>query len=182
MKVEREIDGGLETLRLKLPAVVTADLRLNEPRYATLPNIMVSAWHTGPAGLGTGGASQAQWLPGGQVGGRGPKGFLIPRKDPLVVLANGGFTESFLPQREGLGAVWANRKPSFQPMGKVHRVILTKGEGFIRSSWFTGGIPLIIFVNKRESFRSWWVIRKGSWSLLANGKSSLFMMACRMGS
>eukprot|EP00069_Balaena_mysticetus_P012143 bmy_21607T0 len=40
MKVEREIDGGLETLRLKLPAVVTADLRLNEPRYATLPNIM----------------------------------------------------------------------------------------------------------------------------------------------
>lgn len=43
MKVEREIDGGLETLRLKLPAVVTADLRLNEPRYATLPNIMVSA-------------------------------------------------------------------------------------------------------------------------------------------
>lgn len=40
IKVEREIDGGLETLRLKLPAVVTADLRLNEPRYATLPNIM----------------------------------------------------------------------------------------------------------------------------------------------
>lgn len=48
MKVEREIDGGLETLRLKLPAVVTADLRLNEPRYATLPNIMVSAWQMGP--------------------------------------------------------------------------------------------------------------------------------------
>ncbi|XP_008048178.1 electron transfer flavoprotein subunit beta isoform X2 [Carlito syrichta] len=40
LKVEREIDGGLETLHLKLPAVVTADLRLNEPRYATLPNIM----------------------------------------------------------------------------------------------------------------------------------------------
>ncbi|XP_070621119.1 electron transfer flavoprotein subunit beta isoform X3 [Erythrolamprus reginae] len=40
LKVEREIDGGLETVRLKLPAVVTADLRLNEPRYATLPNIM----------------------------------------------------------------------------------------------------------------------------------------------
>jgi electron transfer flavoprotein beta subunit len=38
--VTREIDGGLETLRLKLPAVVTTDLRLNEPRYATLPNIM----------------------------------------------------------------------------------------------------------------------------------------------
>uniref|UniRef100_A0A7N4NZI9 Electron transfer flavoprotein subunit beta n=1 Tax=Sarcophilus harrisii TaxID=9305 RepID=A0A7N4NZI9_SARHA len=40
LTVEREIDGGLETVRLKLPAVVTADLRLNEPRYATLPNIM----------------------------------------------------------------------------------------------------------------------------------------------
>jgi electron transfer flavoprotein beta subunit len=38
--VTREIDGGLETLRLKLPMVVTSDLRLNEPRYATLPNIM----------------------------------------------------------------------------------------------------------------------------------------------
>ena len=34
------MDGGLETLALKLPAVVTSDLRLNEPRYATLPNIM----------------------------------------------------------------------------------------------------------------------------------------------
>jgi electron transfer flavoprotein beta subunit len=38
--VTREIDGGLETLSIKLPAVVTTDLRLNEPRYATLPNIM----------------------------------------------------------------------------------------------------------------------------------------------
>jgi electron transfer flavoprotein beta subunit len=38
--VTREIDGGLETLNVKLPAVITADLRLNEPRYATLPNIM----------------------------------------------------------------------------------------------------------------------------------------------
>lgn len=38
--VTREVDGGLETLALRLPAVVTADLRLNEPRYATLPNIM----------------------------------------------------------------------------------------------------------------------------------------------
>jgi electron transfer flavoprotein beta subunit len=39
-KVTREIDGGLETLAVKLPAVVTTDLRLNEPRYVTLPNIM----------------------------------------------------------------------------------------------------------------------------------------------
>ncbi|MCL1825374.1 MAG: electron transfer flavoprotein subunit beta/FixA family protein [Betaproteobacteria bacterium] len=38
--VAREIDGGLEKLAVKLPAVVTVDLRLNEPRYATLPNIM----------------------------------------------------------------------------------------------------------------------------------------------
>ena len=39
-KVTREIDGGLETVEVKLPAVVTTDLRLNTPRYATLPNIM----------------------------------------------------------------------------------------------------------------------------------------------
>ncbi|BAL27231.1 electron transfer flavoprotein subunit beta/FixA family protein [Azoarcus sp. KH32C] len=38
--VTREVDGGLETLSLELPAVITTDLRLNEPRYATLPNIM----------------------------------------------------------------------------------------------------------------------------------------------
>ena len=38
--VSREIDGGAETLSVTLPAVVTADLRLNEPRYVTLPNIM----------------------------------------------------------------------------------------------------------------------------------------------
>lgn len=41
LKVTREVDGGLESVQVKLPAVVTADLRLNEPRYATLPNIMV---------------------------------------------------------------------------------------------------------------------------------------------
>lgn len=41
MKVTREVDAGLETLRLKLPVVCSTDLRLNEPRYATLPNIMV---------------------------------------------------------------------------------------------------------------------------------------------
>ena len=38
--VTREIDGGMETLKLKLPAVITTDLRLNTPRYASLPNIM----------------------------------------------------------------------------------------------------------------------------------------------
>src|SRR5437762_2179281 len=39
-KVEREVDGGLQTIEVDLPAVITADLRLNEPRYASLPNIM----------------------------------------------------------------------------------------------------------------------------------------------
>ena len=38
--VKREIDGGLETVKLTMPAIVTTDLRLNEPRYASLPNIM----------------------------------------------------------------------------------------------------------------------------------------------
>ena len=40
MDLTREIDGGLETIRLRMPAVVTTDLRLNEPRFASLPNIM----------------------------------------------------------------------------------------------------------------------------------------------
>ena len=38
--VTREVDGGLETISVALPAIVTSDLRLNEPRYVTLPNIM----------------------------------------------------------------------------------------------------------------------------------------------
>jgi electron transfer flavoprotein beta subunit len=54
--VKREIDGGLETIEMKLPAVLTADLRLNEPRYATLPNIMKAKKKpletTNPAALG----------------------------------------------------------------------------------------------------------------------------------
>jgi electron transfer flavoprotein beta subunit len=40
VKVTREVDGGLETVALKIPALITTDLRLNEPRYAALPNIM----------------------------------------------------------------------------------------------------------------------------------------------
>ena len=40
LTVTREVDGGLETIELKLPSIVTTDLRLNEPRYASLPNIM----------------------------------------------------------------------------------------------------------------------------------------------
>jgi len=52
----REVDGGLETVELELPAVITTDLRLNEPRYATLPNIMKAKKKPletlDPAGLG----------------------------------------------------------------------------------------------------------------------------------
>ena len=40
MEVTREVDGGLQTLSLALPSVITCDLRLNTPRYATLPNVM----------------------------------------------------------------------------------------------------------------------------------------------
>jgi len=40
LTVEREVDSGIQTVKMSLPAVVTADLRLNEPRYATLPNLM----------------------------------------------------------------------------------------------------------------------------------------------
>src|SRR3546814_14088311 len=40
VSVTREVDGGPETVKLKLPAIVTTDLRINEPRYASLPNIM----------------------------------------------------------------------------------------------------------------------------------------------
>lgn len=66
IKVEREIDGGLETIRLQLPSVVTADLRLNEPRYATLPNIMVSGWDKplGPIMGRTGASSVIGWHTG----------------------------------------------------------------------------------------------------------------------
>jgi electron transfer flavoprotein beta subunit len=39
-KITREVDGGLQTISVKLPAVMTTDLRLNQPRYASLPNIM----------------------------------------------------------------------------------------------------------------------------------------------
>jgi electron transfer flavoprotein beta subunit len=40
IRVTREVDGGLQTVTLKMPAIVTTDLRLNQPRYASLPNIM----------------------------------------------------------------------------------------------------------------------------------------------
>ena len=56
LEVVREVDGGLETIKISLPAVVTTDLRLNEPRYASLPNIMKAKRKTidqmSPADLG----------------------------------------------------------------------------------------------------------------------------------
>ena len=51
LEVERETDTGTQVVSLPLPAVVTADLRLNEPRYATLPNIMKVCWAGGVRGL-----------------------------------------------------------------------------------------------------------------------------------
>jgi len=64
--VTREVDGGLETLKVKLPAVITTDLRLNEPRYVTLPNIMKAKKKTldvvKPADLGVDVASRIKTL------------------------------------------------------------------------------------------------------------------------
>jgi len=72
--VTREIDGGLETLGLRLPAIVTTDLRLNEPRYVTLPNIMKAKKKTvetvKPADLGVDVAPRVKTLKVSEPGGR----------------------------------------------------------------------------------------------------------------
>merc|ERR1711999_37079 len=64
LTVTREVDGGLETIKINLPAVLSADLRLNEPRYATLPNIMKAkkkkVVKTSPADLGVDTAPRIQ--------------------------------------------------------------------------------------------------------------------------
>jgi len=64
--VTREVDGGLETIKVRLPAIVTTDLRLNEPRYASLPNIMKAKRktidQTSPADLGVDAAPRLQVL------------------------------------------------------------------------------------------------------------------------
>lgn len=66
VKVTREVDGGLQTVELTLPAIVTTDLRLNEPRYASLPNIMKAKKKpldtTTPADLGVDVAPRVQTL------------------------------------------------------------------------------------------------------------------------
>jgi electron transfer flavoprotein beta subunit len=72
--VTREVDGGLETLKLSLPAVITTDLRLNEPRYVTLPNIMKAKKKPlevfKPADLGVDVAPRLKTLKVAEPGGR----------------------------------------------------------------------------------------------------------------
>ncbi len=74
VNVTREVDGGLETVRLKLPAIVTTDLRLNEPRYASLPNIMKAKKkpldETSPEALGVDVAPRLKVLKTAEPGGR----------------------------------------------------------------------------------------------------------------
>ena len=72
--VTREVDGGLQTVGLKLPAIVTTDLRLNEPRYASLPNIMKAKKkpmdETGPEALGVDASPRLKVLKTVEPGGR----------------------------------------------------------------------------------------------------------------
>ncbi len=72
--VTREVDGGLETIRVSLPAIVTTDLRLNEPRYVTLPNIMKAKKKTldklTPADLGVDPAPRIRTLKVSEPAGR----------------------------------------------------------------------------------------------------------------
>jgi electron transfer flavoprotein beta subunit len=72
--VTREVDGGLQTVALKLPAIVTTDLRLNEPRYASLPNIMKAKKkpldETSPETLGVDVAPRLKVLKTAEPGGR----------------------------------------------------------------------------------------------------------------
>ena len=72
--VTREVDGGLQTIEVKLPAIVTADLRLNEPRYASLPNIMKAKKkpldETSPETLGVDVAPRLKVVKTAEPGGR----------------------------------------------------------------------------------------------------------------
>ncbi|HCE28764.1 MAG: electron transporter RnfB [Burkholderiales bacterium RIFCSPLOWO2_12_67_14] len=86
-KVTREIDGGLETLEVSLPAVVTTDLRLNEPRYVTLPNIMKAKKKPletiTPADLGVDVAPRLKTLNVAEPAKRG-SGIMVPDVAALV--------------------------------------------------------------------------------------------------
>jgi electron transfer flavoprotein beta subunit len=85
--VTREVDGGLETLKVKLPAIVTTDLRLNEPRYVTLPNIMKAKKKTldvfKPADLGVDVSSKIKTLKVSEPPKRGA-GIKVPDVATLV--------------------------------------------------------------------------------------------------
>jgi electron transfer flavoprotein beta subunit len=74
IEVVREVDGGLQTVALQLPAIVTTDLRLNEPRYASLPNIMKAKKkpldETSPEALGVDVAPRLKVLKTVEPGGR----------------------------------------------------------------------------------------------------------------
>jgi electron transfer flavoprotein beta subunit len=74
VEVTREVDGGLQTVSLKLPAIVTSDLRLNEPRYASLPNIMKAKKkpiaEAAPADYGVDVAPRLKVLKTSEPGGR----------------------------------------------------------------------------------------------------------------
>ena len=87
MNVTREVDGGSETLSLTLPAVVTTDLRLNEPRYVTLPNIMKAKKKTlevfKPADLGVDVTSKIKTLKVSEPPKRGA-GIKVPDVATLV--------------------------------------------------------------------------------------------------
>ncbi|HMO47808.1 MAG TPA: electron transfer flavoprotein subunit beta/FixA family protein [Rubrivivax sp.] len=86
-KVTREVDGGLETVKLQLPAIVTTDLRLNEPRYVTLPNIMKAKKKplevVKPADLGVDVASKLKTLKVAEPPKRGA-GIKVPDVATLV--------------------------------------------------------------------------------------------------
>src|SRR5690606_18529698 len=85
--VTREVDGGLETLSLKLPAIITTDLRLNEPRYVTLPNIMKAKKKPldtlTPEELGVDLAPRLRTLKGSEPPARSA-GITVPEVAPLV--------------------------------------------------------------------------------------------------
>ncbi|MXQ10556.1 electron transfer flavoprotein subunit beta/FixA family protein [Microvirga makkahensis] len=74
LEVTREVDGGLQTVGLRLPAIVTTDLRLNEPRYASLPNIMKAKKkpldETSPEALGVDVSPRLKVLKTAEPGGR----------------------------------------------------------------------------------------------------------------
>ena len=90
--VTREVDGGLQTLTLTLPAIVTTDLRLNEPRYASLPNIMKAKKkpiaETDPASLGIDVAARLKVLKTVEPGGRKAGAKVVSVADLVEKLKN----------------------------------------------------------------------------------------------